>query len=81
MENRVSEWSGTKDLGRAGASAGIFQFGKMLDDHRFDLLRIEIADRNHGHQVGPIPLVIKVQELLAVRSQENVRFPIGKRSA
>ncbi len=51
---------------------------EMLLDHRHDRVPIDVADDDHGHQVGAIPVAIEAHQLLALGALDDLGLADGR---
>ena len=48
---------------------------EVLPDHRGDGVPVDVADDDHGHQIGPVPVAIEPHQLFALRRLDHGRDP------
>ena len=81
MENRVCVVIRHVELLPRSGLGGILEIAEVLADPRLDRVRLEVADGDDRHQVGPVPVVVEAPQGLVGRVLEDLavadRQPLG----
>ena len=75
IETRVPSASGTPPLGRARGFAGLLRSPNRALISFSIAARIEVADGDHRHQVGAVPVLVEADERVARRLLEDLGQP------